>query len=464
MTTLAAKRSIAAVMLSTVLAMAAASSVAGSGHLSLDSVQHVYEASVGRSVSTQPPAVAAYLSWLGGATTPDQAVRRLLALSGLATFLGLLLPLAARPEALRSRAWLPVVVATPWSPLLLLYAGILWKDVVFGAVMTFALGSLAFLRLHPSPRRHVTVLVLSAVLVCFAVLSTLRPQAWLLLPLIAAASAWGRSVHPWRAMAAGVVAGVVAAFSLSTAVERTIGGHDGRSTRASMVNLVRFDLAGIERFSGAGTLVALGVPREAAAEAGAHYAPDRGDGLGQAKAYVDWLRAQSTAALATLWVRALAAEPRAYAAHRIEAARWLWGTRDPRACLPLHLGVEGLPAQTDALSLRTGLSARDQALFAALQPWLTSAVFRPVTYAAALCLVAILVVRRNDGEARTVAAGLLAVGAAYGGATTIVSFACDLRYLYPLVPLVSLAGVVAAFRWSPSRVPERAISPAQANR
>lgn len=433
----------------------------GGGHLSLDSVQHVYEAHVGRSVSTQPPMMAAVLAWLGAGQDPSRAVSLLVALLAVAMALGLLMPLAARPEAIRPQLALPIAVIAPLSPLLLLYPGVLWKDVAFASLLALAAGLAAFVQLSQATRWRWAAAF--GVVALASLLALLRPQGLVLWPLLVGCVCWSMANSSQR-----VVGGVVALFGgsllfamlVSAAVEGSIPEHDGRSTRAALVNLIRFDLAGMETSSDGLILSGAAAPSPSAREAREHYSPDRGDGLSRAETYVAWLRGKSDPELIALWGRSIASHPRAYLEHRVGAALWLWGARDPRVCLPAHLGVEGIPEQLASLGITPGMRERDREIYAVAQPWFGSPVFRPVTYLIVLALAAAIALRRRSGAERRVVVGFFVLAASYGTATSMVSFACDLRYLYPIVPLASLAWIVLAFRWRPLDSPERAMPPA----
>lgn len=430
----------------------------GGGHLSLDSVQHVYEGHVGHSVSTQPPMMAAILSWLGGGQNPSRAVALVVALMAAAGSLGLLLPLLARPEAVRARLALPVAVVAPLSPLLLLYPGVLWKDVAFAALLVLCAGLAAFVQLSRVPRWRWTAAI--GVAAVASLLALLRPQGLLLWPLLVGSVTWSLARSParrWGPVFALVAGSLLFALLVATAVDASIPGHDGRSTRAAIVNLVRFDLAGMEVASGGAVIAEAGAPGRGALEASEHYSADRGDGLSKAETYVAWLRGKSDLELFALWGRAVASHPRAYLVHRSSAALWLWGARDPRACLPIHVGVDGIPEQLVALRMTSGPREHDAGIYAVAQPWLGSPVFRPLSYAMALALAGLIALRRRSGAERRVVLGLFVLAAAYGLATSVISFACDLRYLYPIVPLASLAWIVLAFQWSDPACPERAM-------
>lgn len=440
-----------AVVASALAALAIALWLGGGGHLSLDSVQHVYEAYVGHSVSTQPPMMAAVLSWLGGGQSPSRAVSLLVALMAAAVALGLLMPLAARPEAVRDHRALAIAVIAPLSPLLLLYPGVLWKDVAFAALLVLCAGLATFVQLSRVSRLRWTAACGVAAMASLLVL--LRPQGLLLWPLLVGSVTWSLARSPSRRLGpvfALVAGSMLFALLVATAIEVSVPGHDGRSTRAAIVNLVRFDLAGMDVASGGAVIAKAGAPGRSALEASEQYSADRGDRLSRAETYVAWLRGKSDLQLITLWVRAVASQPQAYLEHRTSAALWLWGARDPRACLPIHLGVDGIPEQLAALPMRSGLRERDREIHALAQPWFGSPLFRPLSYAIALALAAAIALRRRSGAERRVVLGLFMLAAIYGAATSMISFACDLRYLYPIVPLASLAWIVLAFRWQGS--------------
>lgn len=423
----------------------------GSGHLSIDSVQHAFDAVGARSVSTQPPAMAAWLALWGAASDLPRAVMAAVLAQATLGALALGLP-AWFARGPRSWPWLLIAVLVPFSPLLMLYAGIVWKDVLFGSLL---LACIALLCAASAIERPAAVRLLALASVSGAAcLVHLRPQGWVLL-LLALVVVWRlpafRAAPRWRIPLLAVV--VAAVSGLGMVVDRTIPGHEGRATRAAMANLVRFDLAGIDAHRpGAVDFGDALSPTDIAALRAA-YVPSRGDGLSGADAYAQWIRQQPLDQMFRRWWRGVIAAPAAYGEHRLQAAAWLWGLRDPRACLPIHLGVEGLPDQVAALGLATAPRPADVALYAKLSPWLGSPWFRPATYGALILLAAAWAVAFRRGLERRLVLTVVVGALAYSATTTPIAFACDLRYLYPLVGLASLAWMLLAFRFRTDDIP-----------
>jgi hypothetical protein len=423
----------------------------GEGHLSVDSVQHAFEAVGAHSVSTQPPVMAAWLALWGAAIDLPRAVMAAVLAQATIGALALALP-AWSARAPRSWPWLVVAVVAPLSPLLMLYAGIVWKDVLFASLL---LVSTALLCAANALERPAVVRLLAlASAVAAAGLVLLRPQGWVLL-LLALVVIWRlpvfRAAPRWRWPLVAVVA--LAVLGLGEAVDRMIPGHEGRASRAAVANLVRFDLAGIDAHRpGAVDFSEALSPTDIEALRAA-YAPSRGDGLAVAEAYAQWIRQQSMKQLSQRWWEAVVAAPSAYGEHRAQAAAWLWGLRDPRACLPIHLGVEGLPDQVAALGLSTAPRPSDVALYARVSPWFGSPWFRPATYGALLVLAAVWALAFRRGLERRLVLTVVVGAAAYAATTTPIAFACDLRYLYPLVGLASLAWMLLAFRFPAGDMP-----------
>ena len=434
-----------AVGLAVSAAMAVSLLIGGAGHLSVDSVQHAFEAVGGRSVSTQPPAMAAWLALWGAASDLPRAVMAAVLVQATLGAWALALP-AWSARGPRSWAWLAVAMVVPFSPLLLLYAGIVWKDVLFASLMV---ASTAFLCAASAVQRPAVVRLLAmASATGAACLVHLRPQGWVLL-LLALVVIWRMPAfrtapRAWIPLLAVVL---VTVLGLGTVVDRAIPGHEGRASRAAMANLVRFDLAGIDAHRpGAVDFGDALSPTDVEALRAA-YAPSRGDGLSGATAYAQWIREQPLDQLARRWWQGVVAAPAAYGEHRAQAAAWLWGLRDPRACLPIHLGVEGLPDQVAALRLSTAPRPADVALYASVSPWFGSPWFRPATYGGMILLAAAWALAYRRGLERRLVLTVVGGAVAYAAATTPIAFACDLRYLYPLVGLASLAWGLLAFRF-----------------
>ena len=424
--------------------------IGGAGHLSVDSVQHAFDAAGGRSVSTQPPAMAAWLALWGAARDLPGAVMAAVLVQATIGALALGLP-AWSARGPRSWPWLAVAVVVPFSPLLLLYAGIVWKDVLFASLLV---ASTALLCAANAVERPAAVRLLALTSATGAAcLVHFRPQGAVLL-VLALVVIWRmpafRAAPRWRIPLLAVV--VVAVFGLGTVVDRAIPGHEGRASRAAMANLVRFDLAGIDAHRPGAVDFGDALSPSDVEALRAAYAPSRGDGLSGATTYAQWIREQPLDALFRRWWQGVAAAPAAYGEHRAQAAAWLWGLRDPRACLPIHLGVEGLPDQVAALGLSTAPRPADVALYASVSPWFGSPWFRPATYGGLILLAAVWAFAFRRGLERRLVLTVVGGAVTYAAATTPIAFACDLRYLYPLVGLASLAWGLLAFRFHPDDV------------
>lgn len=440
--------------LAAVAALAVAAALSTGGHASTDSIQQLFEAQTGASISWNPPFMSALLQVLGAspATGSGLSTALFVALTCLAIWLPpLALALAANAPRVSIAAW-TLCVAMAINPVLVAYAGIVWKDVLFGALAgsAMAAGLLAL-----SGRTLATRLAWAAGCAALVgVLPLVRQQGLVigpvlvLLPLLACALSPGLTASRRAALAVAVLV-VVAGTHLAgkTWSNARVPGNEGRSMSVGFQSIFQFDLAGMEAYARRGPLVEMGASPEALDELQRFYTPERIDFLDRTPALVAFLRDQPDG-LGALWARAVVSHPVAYLTHRREVMSALLGLGNPRACLPVHVGFDGIPEQMSALGLLPGTDMVDRQLYQTLKPMFDGPLFRHVTYIAILATLVVVTMlrrRRTTRVALMVAAGAVVLFYASFVPTAI---ACDFRYLFPAIPCLLVLLAAYAFGWS----------------
>jgi hypothetical protein len=325
------------------------------------------------------------------------------------------------------------------SPLLLIYQGDVWKDVLFADAALAGFASLAWsARLRPRRAARFCLGGLSIALFALAALS--RQNG--LIALVGGASCVGglrlrRQGRPWPAvaaaasfMAAGL--GLVAAGDLALAAR-----SDGEPAGAQQLELLQaWDLSGALHADPRLRLpiLAARAPEAAAfvGRAAAPWTPERLDGLlarpGESQAMDG-----SGEAMTRQWMALILNRTALYA--RVRAADFLdlAATPDLMQCRPLFIGVDGPPEMLKAL----GLSARQRPNDAWARRYGLAFVGTPVishlAYGALALLLLILCVhdlRGGASEDRIVIAALLASALAFAASFFVIGVACDYRYLY----------------------------------
>jgi hypothetical protein len=415
------------------------------GQASMDTSVQLYEASLGQSVSWNPPMMSALMRWLGGG---ERALAALVIVSSLCTYGALAtvagVGLSSRGAGERLLGWrVALALLVLANPVLLVFVGIVWKDVLFASLLV-ACVALSFLAASlPARGRLLLALFVAAVL---GVAEQVRQQGMFMAPLLLAlpviALVQGRALPRARQLLLGVM--VVAMFVLSllasrALVERTIRGNEGASSSVGFRSIMNYDLVGMIVRSRTPT-AELPVPvteaqRAALAQAYSSYRIDYLGGSAAASAYLDGMDAP---ALRHAWTTMLRAEPGAYLAHRLSVFRALTDVDGVDNCLPVHIGIDGNSEYLRAAGVREGIDARDQALFDFVQHVRGWPLYRHWFYL--LGLVVLVAATLKASLPAPFRGMLLVVGAAVG--LFYLSFlptaiSCDFRYLYGAIPLLS---------------------------
>jgi len=436
------------------VAISFAAALSTGGHVSMDSVQQLFEAHSGRSVSWNPPFMSALLDVFGvdaqGGVGLATAV--FVGVVALALWSAPVIVVVARSANRVNPLALGACVALMLNPVLVIYAGIVWKDVLFGAsaAIAAALG-LAALGVRTA-RGRFALAVLAAALV--GLLPLVRQQGWVvgpvlvLLPLLAVAWTQDLSLRARGVRCALVVAVALVSHASAAAWSASaIRGGDGKDLSVGFRAIQSFDLAGMEAFSREGPLVRAGAPPQALAELQHHYSPERIDFLDRTPALGTFLSSRGEA-IAEDWRSAIVADPLAYLTHRAEVMRALLGGHPAGACLPVHFGVDGFDHQLAALGMERGVDAIDRQLYQLAKPWFGTPVFKHGSYAILLALILCVVAARRKGRSRL---SLLILGASvmlFYASFVPTAIACDFRYLFPAIPLLTLLAAALLLGWS----------------
>jgi hypothetical protein len=401
------------------------------GHLSYDSVLQLSQARSGIYNTWHPP-VMAWLMGIGDALVPGTGL--FIAFDAALAF-GTL-AIAAWPGRARA-GWAAVVAAAVAVilPQLMIYQGIVWKDVLFADA---AVAGFACLAVAANGARRWWFAGASFLLLVLAGLA--RQNGLMLLPFAAIAAGWiaaREGVARWRAAALGagvfatLLAGVVAAGAL---LNLRSDGEPGPTEQFRLLQI--YDLAGAVAHDPSLPLAALDEddPDMAAAiraQAPHLYTPVRNDPLISSPGMQKPLR--------TLDEDALSADWRALVLHR----PWLylqvrWGdfvqvvfTPDIAACRPIFTGIEAPENLLRGLGLKGRRDARDLAFDRYGKAFFGTPVLSHVPFLLIAVGGIMLLARRRRPEDIAFAAMLAGV-LAFTGSFFAISIACDYRYLYAL--------------------------------
>jgi len=409
------------------------------GHLSADSIIQLYEGRTLHFVSFHPPLLSQLLGLLerlGSGPVGFVLISATLLAAG--SWLALSSKWASTPQLWR-RILAAILVL---NPILLLYTGIVWKDVLFAHAILLAFMLPDALRSVRGPWRTAGVVVL---LVLLAIIIGARQQGILFALVLAVCAAWrfGNSLWPRLGLVLLLIAVPFLANKAATdfAFQRGLnemppGGEVGVRI------LMRYDLVGMMAHGAQGTAVSDDVMAEMQGEI-PKYSSYRVDTLDGPSA-VYW--SQPFGDIFGMWLGEIRSSPLSYLQHRFEVFSRLLGIGGVQACLPYHRGVVG-PVQLDLVSTELtallGLTPSAGSWSQEIYNFVNSAIHTPLFWHWCYLLVAagllLVFVRRRDWLPASLVGCTIIFVASYA----LIGIACDFRYGYALTVVVSIMGARA---------------------
>jgi 4-amino-4-deoxy-L-arabinose transferase-like glycosyltransferase len=416
------------------------------GHLSYDSVLQLGQARSGVYNTWHPP-VMAWLMGMGDALIPG---------TGLFTAFDAALAFGAVAAAAwlgRERAgWIAVGVAAVAVvlPQLLIYQGIVWKDVLFGdaAVAGFACFAIA-----ANGTRRWSFAGAGFVLLVLAGLA--RQNGLVLLPFAAIAAGWiaaREGVTRGRAAAfgAGVFAGLLASvLAASALLNLRSDGEPGPTEQLRLLQI--YDLAGAVAHDPGLALAGLDAddPEMAGAirvQAPRLYTPVRNDPLISAPGMQKPLRALDEDALSADWRALVLHRPWLYLRVRSADFVQVLFTPDIAACRPIFTGIEAPENLLRGLGLAGRRDARDLFFDRYGKAFFRTPVLSHMPFLLIALSGIVLFLRRRRPEDIAFAA-MLSGALAFTASFFAISIACDYRYLYMLDLSALVALLYACTDW-----------------
>lgn len=412
------------------------------GQLSYDSVVQLYEGRTGERITWAP----GIMTWLLGAfdrLIPGTSLY--VTLSCLVLFAALWSLAGLRPRM----SWLGPLVALGFvlSPMVLIYQGIVWKDVLFANMAIAGLVALAWAA-HRWPNRRARLAALGLAAVCLATAALARQNGAVAILLGAVALAWIAWGEGWKQALAWGVGGLAATLLLSQAIGLAVqppGSRAAEDADKGMRILRHYDIVGAAAYDPSVKLDILAkaspeAERLVRSEGVKVYSPERVDTFAKAPRLGDALWQIPKEAVAAQWRALIVEQPGAYLGERAEVFRWVLTTPTLNRCLPLHVGVDGSPAFMAALRLSPGTDPQDEALARYGMRFAATPVFSHLTYLAiAVAVAGVLLLRRDPADIAVIA--LMASAVAFAASFFVISLACDYRYLY-FLDLAAMTGLL----------------------
>ena len=411
------------------------------GQMSLDSVVALTEARTGVR-QTWAPAVSSWILKLFDGLVAGTGLY--VTASAALLFFSLMSLTRLRPRS----SWLAVGlgVLALLTPQVLIYQGIVWRDVLFANLTLAGFILLAHVAKGWGPRPPIVALAgaLAGALVCLALAALVRQNGMILVVAAASVLAWTARQGGWRVSLAWGLGGLAAVSLLALGINRIAQPPEGGPTlRPASLILEHYDVVGAKAHHPRLRLkeIAKVDPAAAAlieAQATQHYSAARVDTLDLDPVYRRTLWHVPDAAMHAQWRRIVIHYPAAYLLQRADVFRWTFLTPDLAQCLPVQVGVAGPEAMLKALNLQAGIDIQDQGLADYARRFYGTPVYSHLTWAIIAVAVIALLLRRRD-PADWVFVALLGGTLAFVASFFVISVACDYRYLY-LLDLAAMAG------------------------
>lgn len=427
------------------------------GQVSMDSSMQLYEASIGKSITWNPPYMTAMIRWLGGGPMASSwlvilnSVLTYLSLSTLA--IALLTTQASIGDVApkhHGHLWLRglAVVLVLANPILFLYVGIIWKDVLFSSLLMLGV-SLGLGACVVERRLAMVLAILSAV--TLAITMKVRQQGIFMSPLLLLvpmlALTMGRNLP--RAKALGTCALIAALFvvssmAMSALVARTIHTDSNLGNSVGYRGIMQYDIAGTIALSQTPTAqLPIPMTERLRSDIRKVYRAERGDFMWYSPAVTQWLALPTYEGIEARWITLVRNEPRAFIQHKIDVFKAILNVEGVKACLPIHVGIDGNHEYLREIGFEPGVDAHDRFLYGVAQSVIHWPIYRHWVYVIAL-FGAIVLLLLLPMQRRLKFAALVV---AFATAMLYLSFlptsiACDFRYLYAGICLVSMLWVV----------------------
>jgi hypothetical protein len=419
------------------------------GHLSYDSVVQLSEGRTGAYGNWHPPV----MSWLMGVFDRVLPGAGLFILFEAALLFGAVALAVLLP---RKSSWVQAaaVGAAVLAPQLLLYPGIAWKDVLFGAcaVSGFVLMALAAQR-WSNVRERVALVGVATLLLVLGALA--RQNGIVVLPVAAVALgtiAWqiGGRAKILNAIFWGVgyfsVLLVVAAASWLL-LQTRVTGQTGPSGQFRLLDT--YDLAGALHDDPKLELSVLddddpALETQMRGDGARLYTPERNDTLASSQSLQAALLQADEHTIPAQWWAFVRSHPLLYLRVRWDAFRWVLFTPDSLACRPIFAGVTGPPTLLRSLGMTPRFDVRDRALTSYGLLFVATPVLSHATFLI-IALVALVVLLRRRSASDIAIAAMLVSALIFATSFFAISIACDYRYLY----FLDLSAIVALIYLAP---------------
>lgn len=398
------------------------------GHLTTDSLIQIAEGRTGYIDSWNP----LFSSWVfGNLVDATGGTEVIVLLSALMLTAAIWMLVSAGGG---SGLWrLIPVAALLFSPILLTYPGIVWKDVWFAHSAALAFGMIMWRARGGGWWWEVPTLVLLAT-------AMLSRQTGIIVCVVAVAGMsisaptplWrfkGRRVGRWAGFVLRLVVMLMAAQGLNLVAKEGFKQIRGDAVGTGFQLVATYDVAGMLQREPDAQLTlmrGLGFNTQAWETAARQtFSSERIDTLVQPP--ITGPQALTASIIVRQWWDLVMQYPGAYAAHRLSTFAWFNGLQDQARCLPVHVGIDP-PELAGRAGIRSVPSRWSAQLYTYSRAFLATPYFAPLAWSALSILVlAVYAWRRAWSEP---VAWMQMAGLAYSLSYLAAGISCDVRYSY----------------------------------
>lgn len=392
------------------------------GHLSVDSLIQLYEGFSGESISFNPPFMSLMLGLFGKVGSPPVIFILL-----MQSFYSLSIWIVYRKT---KNPWLFALALIPLSnPIISMYTGIVWKDVLLAhsAGLIFI-----YLTMLHKLQLNITLLRLTGIFVLMVIIMGSRQQGVLFVVVAAGILA---AIYPAKRYIKPIIfLSLVSAVAFTTSTINNIleQPYAVRDNNTGLMIAIRYDLAGINS-NGGDLKQAIDEPLMVTElyQDVKHYTSYRVDTL-LSPTPLYWKLTNSEAI--SIWVKAIGYNPSSYFQHRLQHYSNIMGLNKRELCSPMYTGISNFkhPRVTTRISTLLGYAGKESPYGHEIRKLTNKILNTPIYghwfYAVLLILASLYLWYKKDYVPLVWSLGILAFSASF----SVLSIACDFRYIYSL--------------------------------
>jgi hypothetical protein len=420
------------------------------GQISMDTSVQLYEAHIGESINWHPPFMSALMKWMGGG---ELATAFIVLICSSLTYLSLG---CVAGSILRNRTILGYPQIEAWrivlcallllNPVLFIYVGIVWKDVLFASVMTAAI-ALSFAAAFMPSRRAMALGLVAVVLLTISM--QVRQQGifmaplLLILPIIAIIGSRNLSIKRQALIAAGVIGVFLVSLSITQfLVDQSIIKSGDRSRSVGYKSIMNFDIAGtifVAHTQTEDLPVKITDAQRAALDL--VYTGRRIDDLSSDPLELNVLTDKQ---LKQVWLSLILNEPKAYFKHKFRAFSELLNLNGLEGHAPLHVGVDGNSDYLRAVSISENIDSRDNFIYRLASLFFGWPIYRHYFYLVSLlgCILAITKIVHLPARLKSMCLVLSLITGLFYLSFLPTMISSDFRFLFSGITLCTILWIV----------------------